>query len=146
MAFEEVADISNVPVDQLQRVARLMITAGFLCETTNGQVAHTPLSASFVMEPALLDAAMFLAKTAVPAALKMPLTVQQGVVSDIPQQWAAHATTVSGERFDASQPRAQRQFGAYFAHGVLDEASAVVDVLKLVDWKGLGSATIVDVS
>jgi hypothetical protein len=128
VAFVEVADISNVSVDQLQRVVRLMATAGFLCEPNDSHVAHTPLSASFVTEPALLDAALYLARAAVPAALNMSPAGQ-------PPQAC-----------EPSQPRVQRQFVAYMSHGVLDEAHAVDGVIKCVDWNGLASATVVDVS
>ncbi|KAL2867504.1 uncharacterized protein BJX67DRAFT_371862 [Aspergillus lucknowensis] len=150
VAFEEVAAISNVPEDQLQRVARLMMTAGFLCEPCNGQIAHTPLSASFVTEPDLLDAALFLAQIAVPAALKMPRSVQQFASYDRRHPWATFTPPESrltgfGESFDTNQPKIQRQFAAYLARGVFDEASAADEVLKLVDWDGLGAVTVVDV-
>ncbi|KIA75629.1 hypothetical protein HK57_00561 [Aspergillus ustus] len=150
VAFEEVAGISNVPVDQLQRAARLMTTAGFLCEPTTGHIAHTPLSASFVTEPDLLDAALFLAQVAGPAALRMPRSLQHFAPYDRGQPWPALAQTdnrlsLLGENYDPNQPKVQRQFTAYLAHGILDETAAVDEVLKLLDWEGLGAATIVDV-
>ncbi|KAL3458184.1 hypothetical protein BJX64DRAFT_228276 [Aspergillus heterothallicus] len=150
VAFEEVAGISNVAVDQLQRVVRLMTTAGFLCEPSTGHIAHTPLSASFVTEPDLLDAALFLAQIAAPAALRMPRSIQQFPSYDCGQPWPTLAQTdnrlaLAGENFDPNQPKIQRQFAAYLAHGILDEATAVDEVLKLLDWEELGAATIVDV-
>ncbi|KAL4865136.1 hypothetical protein BDV12DRAFT_155318 [Aspergillus spectabilis] len=150
VAFDEVADISNVPVDQLQRVVRLMTTVGFLCEPTSGHIAHTPLSASFVMEPDLLDATLFLAQVAVPAALKMPRSISQFASHDRGLPWTTLAQPESripaiGESFDPAQPKLQRQFAAYLAYGILNEASAIDGVLKLVDWEGLGVATVVDV-
>ncbi|KKK21814.1 hypothetical protein ARAM_004347 [Aspergillus rambellii] len=143
VAFEEVADISNVPADRLQRVVRLMTTTGFLCEPSHGHVAHTQLSASFVTEPALLDAALFLAQIAVPAALKMTPEVQPFSVGTEGGRRRANDRFADG--LDSSQPKVQRQFAAYLAHGILDEASAVDEVLKLVDWEGLGSTTVVDI-
>nr|ACH72906.1 AflS [Aspergillus ochraceoroseus] len=151
VAFEEVADISNVPADRLQRVVRLMTTTGFLCEPSHGHVAHTQLSASFVTEPALLDAALFLAQIAVPAALKMTPEVQPFCTSSDrpPAVGTEGGRRRANDRFcrwsDSSQPKVQRQFAAYLAHGILDEASAVDEVLKLVDWEGLGSTTVVDI-
>ncbi|KAL2819643.1 hypothetical protein BDW59DRAFT_151311 [Aspergillus cavernicola] len=150
VAFEEVADISNVPVDQLQRVVRLMTTAGFLSEPIVGHISHNLLSASFVTEPDLLDAALFLAQIAVPAALKMPRSVHPSAVSDRGQPWSILTSTelrtsVFAEHFDPAQPKIQRQFAAYLAHGILDEAAAGDEVLKLLDWDGLGAATVVDV-
>ncbi|OJI99524.1 hypothetical protein ASPVEDRAFT_81137 [Aspergillus versicolor CBS 583.65] len=137
VAFEEVAGISNVPVDHLQRVVRLMTTAGFLREQTSGHVSHTALSASFVTEPDLLDAALFLAQVAVPAALKMSHTAHQPAPYNHDQLSAVH--------FDPSQPKTHRQFAAYLAHGILDEPSAIDEVLRLIDWDGIGAATVVDV-
>lgn len=148
MAFEEVADISNVPVDQLRRLMRLMMTAGFLCEQTSGHIAHTPLSASFVTEPDLLDAALFLAQVAVPAALKMPRSVHDAAPSHrglLSAQSDARGLGLA-EEFDPVQPKIQRQYAAYLVHGILDEASAVDEVLKLLDWDAIGAATVVDVS
>ncbi|KAL4807467.1 hypothetical protein BDV18DRAFT_167991 [Aspergillus unguis] len=129
VAFEEVAAISNVPVDRLQAAVRLMATVGFLCEHTSGHLAHTPLSASFVTEPDLLDAALFLAQTAVPAALQLPRSPE-----------LASNTSAQAQM----QPRMQRQFAAYLMRGIVDEAAAVNEVLGLVDWAGMG-AIIVDI-
>ncbi|KAL4898953.1 hypothetical protein BDW74DRAFT_184229 [Aspergillus multicolor] len=162
VALEEVAEISNVPVDQLQRVVRLMMTAEFLCEQSSGHVAHTPLSASFVTEPDLLDASLFLAQVAVPAALRMPRSIDQHHPDDpdLSSTLIAQADSRAagpglglGSRlrsgyaagFDPGQPRAQRLFAAYLARAILDEGSAVDEVLKLVDWGAIGAGTVVDV-
>lgn len=151
VAFEEVAGITGVPVDHLQRVVRLMTTAGFLREQTSGHVSHTALSASFVTEPDLLDAALFLAQVAVPAALKMSHTAHQPApynhdqLSAMAAQPEGRLRGLAGD-FDPSQPKVQRQFAAYLAHGILDEPAAVDEVLRLVDWDGIGAATVVDVS
>ncbi|KAL4988007.1 hypothetical protein BDW68DRAFT_187592 [Aspergillus falconensis] len=150
VAFEEVADISNVPVDQLQRVVRLMVTAGFLSEQSSGHVAHTPLSASFVTDPDLLDASLFLAQVAVPAALKMPRSMGQPDAYDhglSPSAIGRSESRAAGleERFDPAQPKTQRQFEAYLARGILDEPVAVDEVLRLVDWAAIGPATVVDI-
>lgn len=150
VAFEEVADISNVPVDHLQRVVRLMTTAGFLREQTSGHVSHTALSASFVTEPDLLDAALFLAQVAVPAALKTSHMAHQSApyshdhLSAMAVQPEGRLMGLAGD-FDPSQPKIHRQFAAYLAHGILDESSAVDEVLKLIDWDAIGATTVVDV-
>ncbi|KAL4944994.1 hypothetical protein BDV06DRAFT_209861 [Aspergillus oleicola] len=143
VAFDEVADISNVPVDQLQRVVRLLVTAGFLCERTSGYIAHTPLSASFVRGPELQDAALFLGQVAVPAALKMPRSLHESPLATESQ--TGNIIAGFGESFDGTQPKLKRQFAAYLAHGILDEPSAIDDVLRLADWVTIGAATVVDV-
>lgn len=150
VAFEEVADISNVSVDHLQRVVRLMTTAGFLREQTSGHVSHTALSASFVTEPDLLDAALFLAQVAVPVALKsshmahLSAPYSHDQLSAMAVQPEGRLMGLAGD-FDPSQPKIHRQFAAYLAHGILDESSAVDEVLRLIDWDAIGAKTVVDV-
>ncbi|KAL4876807.1 hypothetical protein BJY04DRAFT_138619 [Aspergillus karnatakaensis] len=135
--FDEVAGISNVAVGQLQRVVRLMATADFLAEPTSGQIAHTPLSASFVTEPDLLDAGLFLAQTAGPAALRMSMSqsITEPTLHD--RRWPSVGVE--------AQPKAQRQLAAYLRYAILDEASAIDDVLQKIEWGNLGATTVVDV-
>ena len=144
VAFDEVADIIDVPVDQLQRVVRLMVTASFLSERTSGYIAHTPLSASFVRGPELQDAALFLAQVAVPTALKMPRYFHESSSATDPK--TGNTLARLDANFDATQPKIKRQVGAYLAYGILDEASAIDDVLRLADWVMIGAATVVDAS
>ena len=149
VAFRDVADICGVPEDQLCRVTRLMATAGFLREPRAGHVGHSPLSAQFVTEPALLDAAMFLAGTAAPAALKMPLATRRFATSDRADQSAyaaAFDTTVPLASVFELQPRLQRQFDTFLSFVTSDDAAGVRDVVMRVDWASLGNATVVDVS
>lgn len=147
--LKDVADICGVPEAQLCRVTRLMATAGFLWEPRPGHVAHTPLSAQFVTEPALLDAAMFLSGTAAPAALKMPLATKQFAASgrvDHSAYTAAFDTDVPIAAVFEVQPRLQRQFANYLSCATSDDQTDIRDVLMQVDWAGLGDATVVDVS
>ncbi len=149
VAFKDVADICGVPEAQLCRVTRLMATAGFLREARPGHIAHSPLSAQFVTEPGLLDAALFLSGTAAPAALKMPLATRRFPASDRADQCAyaaAFDTDVPLASVFELRPRLQRQFATYLAFVTSDDQAGVRDVLMRVDWAGLGSATVVDVS
>ncbi len=149
VAFRDVADICGVPENQLCRVTRLMATAGFLREPRAGHVGHSPLSAQFVTEPALLDAAMFLAGTAAPAALKMPLATKRFATSDRADQSAyaaAFDTTVPLASVFELQPRLQRQFDTFLSFVTSDDVAGVRDVVMRVDWASLGNATVVDVS
>ncbi len=149
VAFRDVADICGVPENQLCRVTRLMATAGFLREPRAGHVGHSPLSAQFVTEPALLDAAMFLAGTAAPAALKMPLATKRFATSDRADQTAyaaAFDTTVPLASVFELQPRLQRQFETFLSFVTSDDVTGVRDVVMRVDWASLGNATVVDVS
>lgn len=146
--FKDVADICGVPEGQLFRVSRLMITSGFLQEPQQGHVAHSPLSAQFVTEPALLDAVMFLSGTAAPASLKMATATRQYGASDRTDQSAytvAFDTGVPIASVFELQPRLQRQFGTYLESVTNGDQAGTRDVLMRVDWGSLGNATVVDV-
>ncbi|KAK4679809.1 hypothetical protein QC764_207350 [Podospora pseudoanserina] len=145
--FKDVADICGVPEGQLFRVSRLMITSGFLQEPQQGHVAHSPLSAQFVTEPALLDAVMFLSGTAAPASLKMANATRQYGASDRSDQSAytvAFDTGVPIASVFELQPRLQRQFGTYLESVTNGDQAGTRDVLMRVDWGSLGNATVVD--
>lgn len=158
-----------MPEAQLVRVVRMMATAGFLCEPRPGYVAHTALSAPFVTNLALLDAAVFLTETAAPAALQMaaatPRRRQEGenhhsyhqnqpsaysIAASLSQSSQAH------QSFDfacAEQAKLRRQWSAYrhFVAGNGDsdgdgDGDSVVRLLGRLNWNSLGRACIVDVS
>lgn len=147
--FADVAEISGVPESQLRRVARLMATVGFLNESRPGQISHSPLSSQFVTQPALLDAAIFLAGTVAPAALKMPEATRQFGTSERAGD-SAYAAVLNSKVPISSifqqQPKLQRQFSTYLTHGLGDSEIAVQDVLMNMEWLTLGNATVVDVS
>ncbi|KAL2128591.1 hypothetical protein VTI74DRAFT_8958 [Chaetomium olivicolor] len=146
--FKDVADICGVPEAQLCRVTRLMATAGFLQEPRPGHIAHSALSAQFVTEPALLDAALFLSEIAAPAALKMPLATKKFGASDRPDQSAyalAFDTDVPLSSVFQLRPRLQRQFATYLSFVTSDDQANIRDVLMRIDWASLGNATVVDV-
>ena len=88
MSIKDVADLSGVPEAQLARIIRLTATAGFLNEPQPTLVAHSTLSAPFVTNPSYLDAAMFLAESAAPAALEMAATTQRFGESNRPNESA----------------------------------------------------------
>ncbi len=147
--FKDVADISGLPEAQLCRVTRMMATAGFLHEPRPGQVAHTPLSAQFVTQPALLDAAMFMSEIGAPAALKMSLATKKFRGSDRPHRSAfnvAFDTSVTFTGYCEQRPKLQRQLAACQPYSTSDEDAGVLDILMRLDWRSLGNATVVEVS
>ena len=149
VAFKDVSDLCGVPEAQLCRITRLMATVGFLHEPRLGHIAHSPLSAQFVTDPPLLDAAMFLSGAAAPTALKMPLVTKQFVTSSRADQ-SAYSATIDGGIPLASEfelrPRLQRQFDNYLSCITGDDRTGIRDVLMQVDWSSLCDATVVDVS
>ncbi|KAI1378723.1 hypothetical protein F4677DRAFT_453398 [Hypoxylon crocopeplum] len=141
LSVEEVADLASVPETQLGRVVRMTATAGFLQEPQPGHIAHTPLSAPFVTNLAFLDAAMFLAETAAPAALHMATATQchgnQSAYS------IAFPTSQPFPSVCVERTRLQRQWSAYrLCVGDFDDG--VNELLGWLKWSSLGSAYIVD--
>lgn len=146
--LQDVADLAGVPEGHLLSVVRMTATAGFLHEPQPGHVAHTALSAPFVTRLTYLDAAMFLAETAAPTALKLAAATKHHGRSDKP---AASAYTIAfntSQAFNSAyeqRPKLQRQWPAYLrCTGDMDEG--ITEILTRLAWPSLGNACVVDVS
>ncbi|KAK4139503.1 O-methyltransferase bik3 [Dichotomopilus funicola] len=151
---QDVAALTGVPESVLLRIVRMASTAGFLCEPPEHprHVAHTSLSADFVTEPLLADAASFLAGTLAPAALNMAATTRRHGKPGGPEQSAFSlisqtqnspvplAFSVACEQ----QPRLQRQWAAYRRSSAETHESGVAEALSRLDWSGWSSACIVE--
>ncbi|CAK1361635.1 hypothetical protein CB0940_03009 [Cercospora beticola] len=145
--FGDIAAITGVPEAHLCRVARTMMTVGFLHEPVPCQVAHTALSASFVIKPSLLDAALFLSDTAVPASLKMVTASKQFADVQDAQHTAFNLAMSTPHSFAKSceqERRLSRRAQTYFRYCMGDDDAGVREVLGQLDWSSLGNATIVD--
>ncbi|KUI64697.1 6-hydroxytryprostatin B O-methyltransferase [Cytospora mali] len=158
--IRDVAELSGVPAIQLNRIIRLTATAGFLEESVPGQVAHTPLSAPFVENPSLLDAAMFLAETAAPTALRMASAAERYGDSQSASAGAS-ANAIANESaynlaLDTATPfhkareersRLNRQWSAYLHHagGGAHTMDGIEDMHTQLNWSKMGNAHIVEV-
>lgn len=140
---KDVASISDVPESQLRRVTRLMATAGFLEQPTPDKIAHSPLSARFVTEPALLDAAMFMSETVAPAALRMPDATRRSSAAAAGNQ--ASSSALPTPRDFQQQQRLQRQLTAYMSYNINDCEPSLEDVLSHVDLSRSERISVVDV-
>ncbi|KAL5341614.1 histidine phosphatase superfamily [Aspergillus crustosus] len=146
--IKDVADLAGVPEGHLTRVIRMTATAGFLQEPQPGFVAHSALSAPFVTKPSYLDAVMFLASTATPAALQMPAATQRFGQSLRANETAfnlAFNTPVTFASTTEQRPRIQRQWPAFLRYGTKDVDDRVTDLLSRLDHFRRGSTTIVEV-
>ncbi|KAF3023676.1 hypothetical protein E8E14_013593 [Neopestalotiopsis sp. 37M] len=147
VGVSDIADLAGVPELQLCRVLRVMSAAGFLREPKPGQMAHTELSASFVQKPSLLDAALFLAETACPAALQMAAaTERNGLALDPYESAYTVAFNTSFQSACQERVRTQRQWSAYLRYvtDVVDDRTNM-EPLDRLEWSSLGNACIVDV-
>lgn len=108
-------------------------TYGFLREPEPGKVAHSALSADFVTNPSLLDAVVFLANTAVPAALHMPASTQRFCDSRFPSETAYNLASNSPVPFSTAceqRPQLRRQWAAFKEHGTTNVDGTLVGLLQ----------------
>ncbi len=157
VAARDVADMAGVSETHLSRVVRMTATAGFLDEPQPGYISHTPLSASFVTNLAHLDAALFLADTAVPTSLQMASatrshndTLVNGSINPLsltagsPTAFAvASGTSQTFQAACARQSKLQRQWAAY-RWCVGDADDAISELLGRLNWGSLGTQCVVD--
>ncbi|RYP10915.1 hypothetical protein DL764_000351 [Monosporascus ibericus] len=145
--ISDVAALLGVPESQLARVAQMTVTENFLCLPRPGHLAHTSLSANFVADPGLMDAALFLSETAAPAASHMAAATRRWGVSSKANETAynlAFDTSTMLSNACDQRPRLRRQWPEYLRYGMGDIEAGVTDVLTQLDWRSLGTATVVD--
>ena len=144
---KDIADLAGVPETQLCRIVRMTATAGFLQEPPPGYIAHTALSAPFVTKLSHLDATLFLAQTAAPAALQMAAATQRFGNSKKSDECAYTLAFKTSHTFRSAceQKKLQRQWSAYLqCVGVVGDS--VTELLDRLNWQDLGNGCIVDVS
>lgn len=139
--INEIADLTGVPERQLSLIVRMTASARFLRIDRSGQVAHTELSAPFVVNLALHDAVMFLADILIPTALQMGGAMR----SKEPRSAysLAFPTLQSFPAACADNARLRRQWTAY-RHCAGHTDDGVVELLNQLNWRSLGDACIVD--
>ena len=144
----EVAELAGVPKAQLCRIVRMTATAGFLFEPQLGQIAHTTLSARFVTDLSFFDAIMFLAESVAPTALQMTAATQRGGQEKDSHNSAYLLAFNTSRPFHSAcleQPRLQRRYAAYCQYACV-KSDGFTDLLGRLNWRGLGSQCVVDVS
>ena len=148
IAAKDVADLAGVPETQLCRIVRMTATAGFLHEPRTGNIAHTALSAPFITNLSYLDATKFLAETAAPTALHMITATQRHGHLESPRDSAYSIVFNTARPFQVAgveQIKLQRQWSAY-RRCTGDKDDCLTELLGQLNWRSLGSASIVDVS
>ncbi|KAI9667455.1 MAG: hypothetical protein M1821_000271 [Bathelium mastoideum] len=135
--IKDVANLSGVPETHLGRVIRLTMTTGFLQESQAGHVAHTALSAPFVANLSLLDAAMFIAESAAPTALQMAQATQRFGDSHRPNESAYNLALDTAKPFHTAREervKLNRQWFAYLHYaGGLHAADNIAEILAQFD-------------
>lgn len=142
--MKDVSDLIGVPETQLCRIIRMATTAGFLQEPQPGYIAHSALSASFVTKPSYLDAAMFLAGTAVPAALEMAAATKQRSGSSERANVVSNNSAFSSSG-ETQLPRLQRQWHAYLRYVTEYLCDTATDILTCLEPLRMENASVVEV-
>jgi hypothetical protein len=144
----EVAGLAGILPGQLDLVVRMTATAGLLEPAKRGRVAHAQLSAAFVTDMSLLDATMFLAESAAPAALQMVAASQQDQGVGSGGESAYCISQGASQSFEASylqQERLRRQWFAFHQCTVY-QGDSLIETLGQLNWGSLEDRSIVDVS
>lgn len=149
LSIKDLAELAGVPQRQLHRVICMTATAGFLRLIPSDMVAHTPLSAHFMANQSLLDAAVFMAETAAPAALRMTSATQRFGDSLDPSETAYNLALGTSRTFNVAcqAPKLARQWASYLRYAAgLHQDEKVAGLLSQLNWSNLGDACIVEVS
>ncbi|KAM0241577.1 hypothetical protein ACHAPO_001263 [Fusarium lateritium] len=149
ISYDQVAVQAKVPLSTLQSVARMAMTAGFLCETKDGRLSHNDLSCHFATDVHMKTQLvyMFNETTPIMAALK-----------DATQRWGSTSATNETAynivynmdlpffQHLQTRPDLNEHFQAYMkSRAVSHTGSNVEHLLGAFDWNNIGQATVVDI-
>ncbi|KAL6923090.1 hypothetical protein FSHL1_000340 [Fusarium sambucinum] len=149
ISYDQVAVQAKVPLSTLQSVARMAMTAGFLCETKDGRLSHNDLSCHFATDVHMKTQLvyMFNETTPIMAALK-----------DATQRWGSTSATNETAynivynmdlpffQYLQTRPDLNEHFQAYMkSRAVSHTGSNVEHLLGAFDWNNIGQATVVDI-
>ncbi|KAI0902802.1 O-methyltransferase-domain-containing protein [Ustulina deusta] len=150
LSYEELALASGVPKNTLRSVTRMVITMGFLCETSEGRVAHNSLSAPFVEDPHLMTWLLHTNNHTVPYMNAMTEATERFGGSTEINETAfniAAGTDLAFFPYLNSRPDLEKEFDAYM-HCVseVNDGLSADHLLNGFDWESLSEgAQVVDV-
>lgn len=149
--YADVAIAANVPVTMLQAVARMAMTAGFLCETEQGELAHTSLSAPFAdNEGDFRSWIIFVCRRMLPASMKfVEATERWGDTTKMDETAysLAAGTHMPFYKHIHSTPEMAEEFEGYMkSRLVINPIVTVDELVSNFDWARLGDGLVVDVS
>lgn len=150
LPYAEVAARASVPVSTLQSVARMAMTAGLLCETRDGKLSHSPLSAPFVENVYMRTQLLYIFSHSVPLMAALAPATEKWGDTTAPNETAynfVHETDLPFFQHLESRPDISEGFDAYMkSRAVSHTGSSAEHLLDAFDWKSVGEATVVDVS
>ncbi|KAF4965647.1 hypothetical protein FSARC_6584 [Fusarium sarcochroum] len=149
IAYAKVAAKAKVPLSQLQSVARMAMTAGFLWETRDGNLSHNTLSAPFVTDVHMKTQLHYIFDQTVPlmAGLKQATEKWGDTLATNETSYnIVHNMDFSFFQYLKTRPDLNEGFHAYMkSRAVSHTGSNVEHLLDAFDWKSLGQAKVVDI-
>ena len=149
-SYGDIARAAKVPEATLRSVARMAMTANFLRETDEGNLAHNALSASFVENPNLSTWLSYMVDRTVPVMSAFAKATERWGDSVKGNETAyniAMETDLSFFEHLKSRPDLSSAFDAYMkSQASVNSGTSVEFLLEGFDWASLGEATVVDVS
>ena len=149
ISYVDVAAKLQMPESTLRSVARMAMTADFLCETKSGNLAHNPLSTVFVEDDDMATWMSYMIHRSVPcmrtfaqATKKWPGTTKGNETA----YNLAMDTDLSFFDHLRANPDFGAEFGRYMKSQSTVHTGASVDhLVQGLDWAALGKSKIVDV-
>ena len=150
ISYADVATKLQVSESTLRSVARMAMTANFLCETKDGRLAHNLLSTIFVEDDSLVTWLSYLVHRSVPCMRAFTQATERWPDPTNSNETAYNLTMNTDLSFFDHlkvNPDLSAEFGMYMKSQSTVHAGASVDhLLQGLDWAALGEAKVVDVS
>lgn len=149
VSYHTVAESRKVPESVLRSVARMAMTTGFLCESPNGNLTHTALSASFVEDEHMRVQLRHMFNATIPVMAGLVKATEKWGDTRAPNETAYNIANSTDLPFFAhlkAHPYLQKNFEDYMkSRAVSHTGSNASYLLEAFDWKALGNAKVVDV-
>ncbi|KAJ5041450.1 O-methyltransferase-domain-containing protein [Bipolaris maydis] len=151
ISYADVAAKANVPVTRLKAVARMAMTAGFLRETVDGNLSHSPLSGIFVQNEHLRIHLHHMVEQTIPLMAAFTQAIEMWGETKVPNQTAYNISAKTDLPFFEylnSDPDIGSEFDSYMkSQAVVNSGAKVEHLLRAFDWASLREgATVVDLS
>jgi 6-hydroxytryprostatin B O-methyltransferase len=147
ISYHELAKVAGVPESALRSATRMVMTMGFLCETSEGKVSHNALSAPFVENPHLMTWMLHMVNHTVPFSRAFVKATEKYGDSEKTTETAfnvAFETDLAYFPYLKSRPDLEAEFDTYMQSQSKVHGGARVDhLLQGFDWSSLGEGSLV---
>ncbi|QPC72284.1 hypothetical protein HYE68_003036 [Fusarium pseudograminearum] len=149
ISYDQVAIQAKVPLSTLQSVARMAMTAGFLCETKDGRLSHNELSCHFATDVHMRTQLLYMFNQTVPVMAALKDATQRWGSTSATNETAyniVYNTDLPFFQYLKTRNDLNEGFHAYMkSRAVSHTGSNVEHLLGAFDWNNLGQATVVDI-